>query len=421
MPGRKLHLRMTLSSHHSGLRASVAGTQQHGGTAGKRSWKFGQGIDPRPSTMTRVLLVLVSCCLCAVGHCALPERFFDPSDGAFDLSQHLLEHSGFLPVPLIITEPALGYGGGAAIVYFDEAMSSKNRGRSAADRLAPPNITALGGFKTENGSWGGGAGLFRSWDDDRFRYLGGLGKVALNLDFYGPLDRPRRFELEGVGLVQQLSMRLADSDWLIGGRYVLFKAQSEFRVPLPDSVRSAELDVNVGKLGLVLSYDGRDNILTPNRGSFFEMELSAARAWLGSSWDFENLAVRAFHYEPLGESLVLGLRGDFQSVTDGTPFFALPYIGLRGIPALRYQDRRTAVVETELRWNVTARWALVGFIGAGRDFGRYQDFSDADTVISRGAGIRYLLARSLGLYAGLDVARGPEDDAFYIQVGSAWR
>jgi hypothetical protein len=34
------------------------------------------------------------------------------------------------------TEPALGCGGGSAIVYFDEAMSSKNRGRSAADRLA---------------------------------------------------------------------------------------------------------------------------------------------------------------------------------------------------------------------------------------------------------------------------------------------
>jgi hypothetical protein len=154
--------------------------------------------------MRRVLLLLVSVGFSAVGHCVLPERFFDPVDGAFDLGQHMLEHSGFLPVPLIITEPALGYGGGAAIVYFDEAMSSKNRGRFATDRLAPPNITALGGFKTENGSWGGGAGLFRSWDDDRLRYRGGVGKAALNLDFYGPLDRPRRIELEGVGLMQQL-------------------------------------------------------------------------------------------------------------------------------------------------------------------------------------------------------------------------
>jgi hypothetical protein len=105
---------------------------QHDGAAGNGEWKFGQGIDPRPSAVTHVLLVLFFCCLSAVGHGALPERFFDPSDDAFDLSKHLLERSGFLPVPLIVTEPALGYGGGAAIVYFDEAMSSKNRARSAA-------------------------------------------------------------------------------------------------------------------------------------------------------------------------------------------------------------------------------------------------------------------------------------------------
>lgn len=178
----------------------------------------------------------------------MPERFIDPSDGAFDLSKHALEHSGFLPVPIIVKEPALGYCGGAAVVYFDEAMASKNRGRAAADRLAPPNIMALGGLKTENGSWAGGVGLFRRWDEDWFRYLGGVGKVSLNPDFYGPSDRPRCFELEDVGLVQQLSMRLAGSDWLIAGRYVLFQATSNFRSALPGSIRPAELDIDVGKL-----------------------------------------------------------------------------------------------------------------------------------------------------------------------------
>jgi hypothetical protein len=39
--------------------------------------------------------------------------------------------------------------------------------------------------------------------------------------------------------------------------------------------------------------------------------------------------------------------------------------------------------------------------------------------LAGGFGIRYLLARLFGLYTGLDIARGPEDWAFYIQVGSA--
>ena len=37
--------------------------------------------------------------------------FTDPEDGAFDASEWLLDRRGLLPVPIIITEPAIGYGG----------------------------------------------------------------------------------------------------------------------------------------------------------------------------------------------------------------------------------------------------------------------------------------------------------------------
>jgi hypothetical protein len=36
-----------------------------------------------------------------------------------------------------------------------------------------------------------------------------------------------------------------------------------------------------------------------------------------------------------------------------------------------------------------------------------------------GGGFWYLLALDLGLRVGIDVARGPEEWAFYLQVGSA--
>lgn len=66
-----------------------------------------------------MLAALAAFCLSVAGHASLPKRFIETSDGAFDLSEHLLELSGFLSVPIIVTEPALGYGGGAAIVYSD--------------------------------------------------------------------------------------------------------------------------------------------------------------------------------------------------------------------------------------------------------------------------------------------------------------
>jgi hypothetical protein len=71
--------------------------------------------------------------------------------------------------------------------------------------------------------------------------------------------------------------------------------------------------------------------------------------------------------------------------------------------------------------NLDGRWSAIGFAGAGRAAARASDLSDAPTRKTFGVGGRYLLARALGLHAGLDVARGPEKTAVYLIVGSAWR
>ena len=45
-------------------------------------------------------------------------QFKDPEDGAFDMAQFLLSKHGFLVVPIVITEPAIGYGGGVSLVIL---------------------------------------------------------------------------------------------------------------------------------------------------------------------------------------------------------------------------------------------------------------------------------------------------------------
>ena len=42
----------------------------------------------------------------------------DSLDGAFDLSDYVIDANGFVPVPMIITEPAVGGFGGALIPVF---------------------------------------------------------------------------------------------------------------------------------------------------------------------------------------------------------------------------------------------------------------------------------------------------------------
>jgi hypothetical protein len=139
---------------------------------------------------------------------------------------------------------------------------------------------------------------------------------------------------------------------------------------------------------------------------------------------YQKYKAAGLFYWDIHPKVVLGWRLDGRFVHGDTPFYALPYIDLRGIPALRYQGDDVLVTELEARWNFRNRWSLVGFTGVGEAQDSFPDlFGSGDNGLKHtvGAGARYLIARRLGLQAGFDVARGPEETVFYLTVGSAWR
>ena len=77
------------------------------------------------------------------------QNMIDPEDGKFDVSNYLASATGFLPVPIIITEPAVGYGLGAAVAYFHQP---KEIDRNEHPHQGPPSISVGFGAKTENGT-----------------------------------------------------------------------------------------------------------------------------------------------------------------------------------------------------------------------------------------------------------------------------
>jgi len=112
-------------------------------------------------------------------------------------------------------------------------------------------------------------------------------------------------------------------------------------------------------------------------------------------------------------------------VTSGAPYFVYPSVEIRGIPNKRDQGQKAFTAEAELNWRMHDRWHLVGFVGSGKTFGenllkRETDFSGADWRSAGGVGFRYEIARKFGMQVGLDVARGPDETAYYLTVGSAW-
>jgi hypothetical protein len=103
------------------------------------------------------------------------------------------------------------------------------------------------------------------------------------------------------------------------------------------------------------------------------------------------------------------------------PFYAYPFIQMRGVPAMKYQSDNTIVVETEWKLNVYRRWYLDAFVGNGKAFTSFQNFGPATWVYSYGVGFRYLLAKKYGLESGIDFAFSNDGDfAFSIIFGTAW-
>ncbi len=105
-------------------------------------------------------------------------ELFDPEDGMLDMSRYLQDNSyGFLPVPMAITEPAVGYGGAVWSLLH-------GKGTRDGDNFIPPPITAFGGGGTQNGTWFVGGGHRHTRNNDRIRYLVLLGYANIKLDIY---------------------------------------------------------------------------------------------------------------------------------------------------------------------------------------------------------------------------------------------
>jgi hypothetical protein len=348
-------------------------------------------------------------------------RFFDPDDGQFDLSYFLEDPRGFLPIPILVTEPAVGYGGGAAGMFL------RPRTKAGEEGWAFPNISAAGAFATQNGTWGAFGGDASRWLDGRLRTLVGAGTGRVNLDFYGlGLDpssvyQKVRYSLDFTGVVAQANWQLAPkSPWAVGLRYVyadvdpLLRDQPLFP-SLADRVR-----VKISAPTPILEFDTRDNVFTPTRGVYAESSWLASRSSLGATEDFERFTQVLMGWYPATSDVTLGARGNYAWSSDGTPFFLRPFVQLRGVPAMRYQGDQAAWLEVEARWQLYGRWSVVAFAGGGTTRSSRDSFTATQNVGSGGAGFRYELARKFGLNAGIDVAHSPGTTAVYFVVGNAW-
>ena len=354
------------------------------------------------------------------------DTLIDPEDGMLDASDYLASARGFLPIPIIITEPAVGFGLGAAVAYFH---APKELDPEEHPHHGPPSISVGFGAKTDNGTYFYGGAHMGVWKDDHIRYMGVLAEMNINMTFFldgrtdsTSLERGIKFNIDGTFLLQEAKFRLKESNWWLGANYMYTTATNTFKLgeTLPPSLPDPQFDFDLAGLGVFIEYDGRNTVFTPTKGLSAKFTYKNFDDNWGSDYDYDDYKSSLFHYTPFGDYSSLGLRLEAQTVSGDVPFFAYPFVSLRGIPAMRYQGESALVGEAEYLWGVTPRWSVVFFGGVGHTTSVSRFRETGQTVGAGGLGFRYRLARKQGLQTGIDIARGPEDTSIYLTVGSAW-
>ncbi|MEX1311342.1 MAG: BamA/TamA family outer membrane protein [Candidatus Sulfomarinibacteraceae bacterium] len=340
----------------------------------------------------------------------------------------------FIPIPIFITEPAIGNGLGAALGFFhrskddapskdavEPAVTLASASPDRDPRQQPPTISGVAAAYTEKGSWGVGLGHFASWAGDTIRSNSVVGYANINADFWF-FGLPLEVNLNGGLLSQDIRFRIGKGNFFAGAKavYLNLDASAETElIGLPIEI----FDERVQDFGVAVQadYDSRDYTMTPNRGLYAHLQVYQYFQCAIGDFDYTQYQfdLRSFH-QLSRDKLVFGVRLKLDAVGGGPPFWAYPWITLRGVPALRYQNERTAVVDTELRWNIFERWGVVFFAGAGGTDGDLLLFQDERGIFAGGVGGRYLFRPQNNLWVGLDLAKGPEEGVFYIQVGHAW-
>jgi hypothetical protein len=321
----------------------------------------------------------------------------------------------FVPIP--VANPTMGNGLQLAAIFLHP--------KKAGEEDSPGATSGAGAMATDTDSWLAGVFHDASISKDRFRMNAFAGAGQFNLQFYGlgetglPGVESVPYRIGGVAARLRGEARVPGTrHWFAGLTYLYLDSNLVFKttevVPglpvIPSQFRSAAL-------GPIVTYDSRDSNYFPLHGQYFRASWSNYGPNWGGEFDYDKLDVFYNHYIPLAAQAVLALRVRFQAASEGTPFFDLPTLDMRGFSRDRYRDSRTISMTAEWRYKFLPRWGVVAFVEAGRLAPTVAELTDGRTITSFGGGVRRQVTKDRDMNIGLDFAISTDDSAVFIQIG----
>ncbi len=195
--------------------------------------------------------------------------------------------------------------------------------------------------------------------------------------------------------------------------------------PLLDSnlVRGSTGGTTSG-IGVIASYDTRDNIFYPSKGGFHQFSATYYSKAFGSDFDYSKYILDMRRYFSLSPNHILAYQAYIMVEFGYPPFYDLALLGgdrvMRGYLFGRYRDRLYYAFQAEYRLPVIWRFGFVVFGGLGDVASELAKVTIATIKPTYGFGVRFRIDELQKLDLRVDVGFGRDTDGIYFSVNQAF-
>jgi hypothetical protein len=338
--------------------------------------------------------------------------------------------ASFVLLPVLSSAPETGLelGGSALYSFYTDTISPNTR---------ISNIFAYGTLTTKGQSR---INLSTNYwlPQNKYHYTASIGYINFPFDFYGVGNNTHKSNADRLG---QKRVRLTFTGekkfgnniyiGLVAGGYdYRFNDVNTTGIFATDPTIEGRHGGAFLYAGPSLVFDNRNNNTYTTKGIHISSYLNLMKGvFSNNSYSGGLFNLEYAQYFKLDKHFVLAVDVQEQSLT-GTqsPFYLLPALGsdemMRGYYNGRFRDRNLLAGQTELRYRLSDRVGVVGFLGTGQVFNK--TFSLNEFKPNYGGGLRYFFDTEKGLSIRVDYGVGEKrpgesrQSGVYIGLGEAF-
>jgi hypothetical protein len=338
--------------------------------------------------------------------------------------------ASFVLLPVLSSAPETGLelGGSALYSFYTDTISPNTR---------ISNIFAYGTLTTKGQSR---INLSTNYwlPQNKYHYTASIGYINFPFDFYGVGNNTYKSNADRLG---QKRVRLTFTGekkfgnniyiGLVAGGYdYRFNDVNTTGIFATDPTIEGRHGGAFLYAGPSLVFDNRNNNTYTTKGIHITSYLNLMKGvFSNNSYSGGLFNLEYAQYFKLDKHFVLAVDVQEQSLTGSqSPFYLLPALGsdemMRGYYNGRFRDRNLLAGQTELRYRLSDRIGVVGFLGTGQVFNK--TFSLNEFKPNYGGGLRYFFDTEKGLSIRVDYGVGEKrpgesrQSGVYIGLGEAF-